>query len=496
MTYLLRVFLVVLVLLVVAANHHAFRFGGGAPGLRVFRLVTTLNLVFIAVVGLNYFSSAITEEKEDGTLGLLRMTNLNSLSILLGKSTSRLIGFLLLLLTQLPFVTLAVTLGGVSLRQILICYGVLGAFTFLLANVCLFFSVICRRTALAVVCTLFSFVACFGGFWLVGLLLDAWFGNDFGFGTLADFMSLADPRISLVSLFGVGFNELPLAQMISNLAAGAVFFLLSWAVFDVFNQGEGRGATPSAARKKRGQLSGNAAPLASVRPLPIPRPADWPVTWLEFYFRCGGMRKLWLSLFFLLGLTGFLLFVRYTVSPDPPRHEEIGAALLTIGLIEAGVRWALEMSTVFHHERKNQTWSSLALLPKSIQRLAYEKLLASFVFILPGLLVAAFGFFLLADDVFRIPKEIIFYGLLYAFTWFLFASHLIAWLSLYLRWGSLPLALVACFVLQMVLGLVSALRGYGSMEEVVIPWGFGLVVASVFLHRMIGQRLADLATED
>ena len=54
----------------------------------------------------------MAEEKEEQTLGLLRMTGLSPLSILLGKSTSRLCGALLLLAAQFPFTIFAVTLGG------------------------------------------------------------------------------------------------------------------------------------------------------------------------------------------------------------------------------------------------------------------------------------------------------------------------------------------------------------------------------------------------
>ena len=82
-------------------------------------------------------------------LGLLRMTDLNPLSILLGKSTSRLCGALLLLAAQFPFTLLAVTLGGVSARQIVAAYLALGAYTFFLCNLALLASVVARRTGQA-----------------------------------------------------------------------------------------------------------------------------------------------------------------------------------------------------------------------------------------------------------------------------------------------------------------------------------------------------------
>ena len=63
----------------------------------------------------------------------------------LGKSTSRLLGAILLLLVQLPFTLLAITLGGVTLNQVIAAYFSLMAYMVLLANVGLLCSVIKRR---------------------------------------------------------------------------------------------------------------------------------------------------------------------------------------------------------------------------------------------------------------------------------------------------------------------------------------------------------------
>src|SRR5437660_990082 len=119
-------------ILFVMFQFHAMRFFGAA-GRDFFASVVTLNAILICIAMLSYFAGAITEEKEDGTLGLLRMTNLNPLTILLGKSTSRLCGGLLLLLVQFPFSLLAVTLGGLRWGQVSACYAILGAFLFFAA---------------------------------------------------------------------------------------------------------------------------------------------------------------------------------------------------------------------------------------------------------------------------------------------------------------------------------------------------------------------------
>src|SRR5262249_37041925 len=50
---------------------------GGAPGLEFLQFLCWANLVCITLAGASYFASAITEEKEESMLGLLRMTDLN-----------------------------------------------------------------------------------------------------------------------------------------------------------------------------------------------------------------------------------------------------------------------------------------------------------------------------------------------------------------------------------------------------------------------------------
>ena len=67
------------------------------PGLRFFRSICTLNVMLITVSGVSYFVSAMSEEKDAGTLALLKLAGAPPLGIILSKSTSRLISALTLL---------------------------------------------------------------------------------------------------------------------------------------------------------------------------------------------------------------------------------------------------------------------------------------------------------------------------------------------------------------------------------------------------------------
>jgi hypothetical protein len=93
------------------------------------------------------------------------MTNLDALSILLGKSTSRLIGALFILAAQLPFMLVAVTMGGLAVQQVLAGFVCLLAYAFLLANLGLMCSVIARRSSVATTVS---------GVFILGLLVFPW----------------------------------------------------------------------------------------------------------------------------------------------------------------------------------------------------------------------------------------------------------------------------------------------------------------------------------
>src|SRR5688500_2598287 len=80
-----------LILLGMLIQAHYLSGGIAAPGLNFFRSLAFLNVALITLAGAGYFASAITEEKEEGTIGLLIMADLSVVSILLGKSTSRLV---------------------------------------------------------------------------------------------------------------------------------------------------------------------------------------------------------------------------------------------------------------------------------------------------------------------------------------------------------------------------------------------------------------------
>lgn len=85
-----------------------------APGRFLLEILGWANFWSVTIAGVLLFVPTITEEKEDQTLGLLRMTGIGPASLLLGKALPKLAQLLLVLIVQLPLVWLTLTLGGVD----------------------------------------------------------------------------------------------------------------------------------------------------------------------------------------------------------------------------------------------------------------------------------------------------------------------------------------------------------------------------------------------
>ncbi len=480
----------------------------GAPGLQFFNSIVFIDLFFISLAGLSYFSSAITEEKEEQTLGLLRMTNLNPLAILLGKSASRQVGALLLLASQVPFTLLAVALGGVTIWQILAAYACLAAYTIFLGNLALFFSVITPRTALAAILTgvtLFLFL--FGAGIIRGMVVPM-----LQFARVVPAEGL-DPRLTafltgweqtspierLTEISLTGFHEGAFCfQVASNLGLGLVCFLLAWAVFDVFcNEQLDVGPT-------RGLIMKSGKPL---RIFVAGRPWRRALAWKDFHF-IGGGRAVVLGKLIAYGcLLAAVVLIQRRFDTMGIRWNVVGYTAVWTMLFAFSVEGAFVAARVFRQERRWKTWSSLAMLPVSTGRIAFEKLVGCFLACWPALIFLIAGVVIVAPEVYReliknYSRPDAFGGQFewmaigaigYTFLQVIFFYYLVADLSLRLKWGALPLALALTYIGTMFMTMMGFLMFKDGAFVLLI---LGAIGGIAFLQFDIIRRLEHIAAED
>jgi hypothetical protein len=497
-TYFARSGLVVVILLFLFTIQNDMGWAN-APGLEFFGTVIGIDLCFVILAGVSYFAAAISEEKEEMTLGLLRMTNLNPLSILLGKSTSRLCAAALLFTAQIPFTLLAITLGGISMQQIFAAYLALAAFLVFVSQLALVGSVVFPRTSSSAV---FTGAALFFFFAVVpiasalsqvpvemGLLRSSswWVEALAAVGQLAE---QASPFGRLITIFSTGFRGSAFTiQVWSNLALGAAFFVLAWVLFEKCC-GEQKESPPS--------RSGVARARGRWRALSPGRAWRRALVWKDFYFLGGG--KLWIAVKLLV--YAIPLVAARCWPPGlggPPTWEQWAAAVFWLMVVFVCAELAFAAGSIFRIERQGQTLSSLAMLPQGVRRIAYDKVLGVVLSLCAAGLYIALSLPLLVRPIGESWRG---YGV--AWKWaniallamqVVFFLHLVANFSLRVKRGALPLAAGTHFLL-LIFGMFIFGGIFRGDRGSVALFLFLTVIATVFLHVNIGQRLEMLAAEE
>lgn len=405
----------------------------GAPGHRLMLGLGYIVAVLIALAGLGPFSTAISEEKEAGTLGLLLLTGLSPLVLLLGKSTSRLVQALLQLLLLLPVALLAVTLGGVVLPQVFAALAALAAFLFCVANAGLLCSVLARRNGDA---------AGLMGVWLTGYAIGplvllyvygAWAASP-PWWLPSLLRPLAMELLRLGSRTSV-FRELYLTlqtgagaslvsvQVVSNVALGLICFGLSWKLFPLLHQS--LDAAPPARRLVAASLSGLRGTWRTAG-----RPWSNPFLWHAFHFTSGGVPMICVK-FCIYGCVQMLVvYVLSAGFQEVPRLEE----LVNVGIGWLTVLLALELiihsPRVFAGDIREQTWASALLVPRPLPEVAYSRVAGCLLGMAPAAGLCALGW-LTSRDLQRVLRELVEeYGFWTMLLFYLSLLHLIVWSSL------------------------------------------------------------------
>ncbi len=372
-----------------------------APGRTLFGWIIYANTVFASFVVPMLFATAITEEKEERTLALLQIADVSPFTLLIGKSLPRMLSLFQIFIIQLPFCMLAITLGGVSLEQVLSCYVAVGAYSFFIACVGLWCSVIFRTSASAM--GLAGILVL--GYHVLPLML-------FGIFSMLSLYPFWAP-ISLTVIQGLGYfwptsisTQLPIIlspgysggipekQIAVNVITGLVFFLLSQRTFQFFNR-----EVDSAPVRRRSQKTSEKSSR---------RRRAWSsaILWKEFYFGAGGHLYLIGKLMFY-GLTVLLISLAIAGWQWSKMNLEYTAVISTnvMFFLFFPLELVLTIARVFYPEVRDKTLSSLVMLPISIRQLAYSKIIGGLLGLIPVLTYLSLGLLIHPDPLQSIWKE-------------------------------------------------------------------------------------------
>ena len=463
-----------------------------SPGRDVFQNICWLNFFLLNLAGLSFFSTAITEEKEEMTLGLLRMAGIGPLGVLLGKVSPRLISAVLLLSVQLPFTFLAITLGGVNTHQIMAAYVALLTFAVMLAGLGSFISTICERSNVAVSIMTGILAGLYVGPVLAhkaadGLLRKKWIVPETmrSIDTNLAYVEGSTPWISLFADRGIlstNFNGPLLGyQPIVGLIAGALFFGLAWLVFDTCTRNEIRVAPARglmALFSKRVTAGGN-------------RVWNNALAWKDFNFLTGGTIAAsikFASYIILMGSMAVLIARELRSN----LMDSIGGTLILSMLTALLVEIPIYLSRIFREELRWQTWPDLVLLPHSVGWLVRNKLLGILPTFIPAALVFLFGAILspsFLQDALR--KTFLEAQGLYLLSQYILGLHLIVLLSLGVKWGALPFGIALVVVPNVIFVVACSTRP--TLWQYAIPITAAVVICGVS-QKLIVEKLRNLAS--
>jgi len=415
----------------------------GAPGLRFFYSIIWLNIVFMTLLGIGFFSTVISEEREEDTLGLMQMAGISPLGILLGKTGGRLLQSLSLIAVQYPFTLLAITMGGVTSNQIRYAYVSLVAYMLFLAGLGLLCSTVAARNRTASTWMIIGLVVYLAvpyfAYELQRFLVD---GNTFAAtSTWVKVLRWVGSTCLFLEVSGImnsGFNASPWStQAVSNVVAGSLCFPLAWMLFGVCTR------NPASESTSRGFLTRRRGQFRWFTP---GRPHWNPYVWKDFHFVGGGVAMMLVRMvfYFLLLLVSIGLSVLWSTGAfedDPFEYAiSISQGFFSIAVsIEIG----LLVSRALHQEIREQTLATLCMLPVSMSFITYSKFAGALLAGLPGaccLAAMTFGTDAGYDNLIAMLEE--------GVGWFFLAHfalipHLAMVFALYLRWGFVPLAIAA-----------------------------------------------------
>lgn len=501
--HLMRMGLGVLVLLFVYSTQHDV--SAQAPGRDLFGWIIYSNASFATLIIPLMFATAITEEKEERMLPLLQIANVSPLTILVGKAIPQLLSVLVIFSVQLPFCMLAITLGGVSLSQVIVSYLAVAAYIIFIGFLSLWCSVALRHSAnstgLAGLLVLFYHVLppiAYGIFATLGL--DPGWRNisQAGIQFLGKYWQ-TNIFVRLNEVLATGFSGTALSwQVGTNLLYGLFFFLLSWLTFNYFNQ-----ESDSAPAKK----------VSITQAQGTRRRRSWQqaLIWKEFYYEAGGTFQLVTKLV-VYGMIGFLIaFAAASFRWDRIELREFapyfGGMMLFFFL---PIELMFSAARMFQPEIKNQTLSSLMILPISTRRICYSKIAGEALGLIPVLFYSVLSGALSPSVLQELFSEfqqnpVLFFVISANIIGnILLFLHLIAALSLRMnRWWAIFCAMLVIYfgylIFAVLFGIVNAIFNFtsipGSGTFYAMLNAFISLGLTVVLHFYIGRELVVKAAE-
>ena len=416
------------------------------------------------------------------------------------------------ILVSTAFLLLFIALGGVVPEQIIALVLGMMCYAFCLSQIGLFSSTISRssRRATSFTCVLWVILEFAGGF----LTLLSVGCGEWGFFRIKQLLDAASEFLWQRSMWSASSEFLMYergeslwhVQMTFHLCVGLGFLGLSWLLFEPMNQASlAHGASAS-----ENNTRGFAIRTRGLRSL---RCWDAAIIWKSWQFLVGGWR--WISAMTIaMPLLSIGLVLGISTLVDERADASLyGVTLMFVGGASFVILRARLFGNVLKQEIHHQTLVSLCMLPRRRSEVLTELYLG----LLPGLLAPlvcfGLGFIWVGaiqhDFLTGFVSDVIVAPWFWAMLgWLVVTVHIGTLLSVYLRHGSMLIAIAVCyfaipFMSSMVLGVFGMFLGGpgagvgGVFMLYVLPLGLiaGETAAIFFIHWLILQRVENLAAK-
>jgi hypothetical protein len=405
----------------------------GAAGLNLFRAICWMNVIVSTLAGISYFATCVSEESEAGNLGLLKLAGMGSVPILLGKSTSRLVGALMLLVVQFPFTLLAITLGGVTLIQIVTAYLAIGVHLILVANLALFFSVFCSSSGRAAAWTGFVVLLFYGSRAVLNAAVTTLSKSMVA---KAETWMAWQSKYSVVDTIDAALRPAFAGPVLTRhtwacLGLSIALFVVACLCFErsTLRQTQGRRSTLTRGKRSLGRVLG------------VSRVWNNALAWKEFHFLAGGRSMFLLRSIVLAILAGVIVYYgKWGTNTDWSLvSRTLGGCVLAV----LGIEILVYATRILFDESRWGTFPLLLILSVSPRRLLWQKTQGCLLALLPGFVCLLFAWWLFPGDRVQGLRDgrAVYFGIN-----FLLLVHFTVLLSLFLKWVALPAAVCVVFV--------------------------------------------------
>ena len=185
--------------------------------------------------------------------------------------------------------------------------------------------------------------------------------------------------------------------------------------------------------------------------------------------------------------------------------EDLGDAIMIAVMIAGGVELSLLAGRVFQTELRWSTWQTLRMLPKPMAELVYTKVAGCLFTLGPALFYIGIGAMMHPEGMVEFIEDAFTeWGFWLSVFVFGFFVHLTALLSLFVKWGALPLAIGIMMFGYMFFGMAISIvfmvispsgSWFGDGDVIGILFAFFFLGLNIAMEFAIGMRLRQLAAK-